>query len=89
MVLFREGLVKIDASGAAFAALDGHRDVDASTGAALLDSFLERVFQVAQWPGETACDFEKAMVDGAHFHRHRPLLPRSLLSTETGHAANH
>jgi hypothetical protein len=44
MVLLRKGLVKIDASGAAFAPLDGHRDVDASTGAALLDGFLEGVF---------------------------------------------
>ena len=41
MVLLREGLVKIDASGAPFAPLDGHRDVDASTGTALLDGFLE------------------------------------------------
>ena len=35
MVLFRERLVKIDASGTAFTCLDGHRDVDAPTGAAL------------------------------------------------------
>jgi hypothetical protein len=44
MVLLRKGLVKIDASSAAFAPLDGHRDVDASTAAALLDGFLEGVF---------------------------------------------
>jgi hypothetical protein len=44
MVLLCKGLVKIDASGAAFAPLDGHRNVDASTGATLLDGFLEGVF---------------------------------------------
>ena len=89
MVLLREGLVKNDAPSAPFAPLDGNRNVDAPTGAALLDGFLERVFQVAQWPGKAAGDFEKAMVDGAHFHRHGPILPGGLSSTETGHTSNH
>ena len=35
MVLLCKRLVKIDASGAAFAGLHRHRDVDAATGAAL------------------------------------------------------
>jgi hypothetical protein len=63
MVLLSECLVKIDASGLAFASLDRHCGVDASTGTALLDGFLEGVFQVAQWPGKAAGNFEKAMVD--------------------------
>ena len=89
MVLLREWLVKIDASGTALASLDSHRNVDAATGTALLDGFLERVFQVAQWPGKTVGNLEKAMVDGAHFHRHGPILPRGLSSAETGHTTNH
>jgi hypothetical protein len=44
MVLLREGLVKIDASCAALGCLDGHREIDTSTSAALLDGFLEGVF---------------------------------------------
>jgi hypothetical protein len=70
MVLLRKGLVKIDASGAAFAPLDGHRDIDASPGTALMDSLFEGVFQVAQWPGKSAGDFEKTMVNGSHFRRY-------------------
>ena len=89
MVLFREGLVKADASGAAFAGLDRHCRIDAPTGTAFLDGFLKGVFQVAQWPGQAAGNFEKAMVDGTHFHRHGSILPGSLSSTETGHATNH
>jgi hypothetical protein len=44
MVLLREELVKIDASNAALAPLEGHRDVNSSAVAALLDGFLEQVF---------------------------------------------
>ena len=46
IVLFREGLVKVDTSCSAFAPLKGHRDVDASPGTALLDSLLKGFFQV-------------------------------------------
>ena len=89
MVLLCEGLVKIDASGAAFPALDGHGHVDASPHAALLDGLLEGLLQRAQWTGQPAGDFEKSMVDGTHFHRHGPILPGRLSSTETCHATNH
>jgi hypothetical protein len=89
MVLFCEGLVKIDASSPAFAGLDRDGDVNASTRTALLDGFFERVFQMTQRPGKTAGNFEETMVDGTYFHRHRSILPWSLSSSETRHASSH
>jgi hypothetical protein len=55
----------------------------------LLDSFFERVFQMAQGPGKTAGDFEETMVDGTYFHRHGSILPWGLSSAETRHASSH
>ena len=89
MVLFCEELVKIDASSPAFAGLDGDSDVDAPTGAALLDGFFERIFQVTQGPGKAAGDLEETMVNGAYFHRHGSILPWGLSPAETGHASSH
>jgi hypothetical protein len=48
MVLLCEGLVKIDTSDTAFARLNIHGHVDAPSDTALLEAFLERVFQMAQ-----------------------------------------
>src|SRR5690348_17775140 len=89
MVLFCQGLVKIDGSGTPLSTLNHHGHIDTTSGATLLHRFLENVFECRQRPRESAGDLKEAVVHGPDFYHDRPLLPGCLLPPESGHAADH